>query len=93
MGDVSSNDGVPVFIKPSPKEVAYISENARPGTKVFQVEAMDPDDPQTANGQLIYSLPEDGADIRRLFFIDPSSGLLTTKASIISMKDWVTRRR
>ena len=93
VGDVSSNDGVPVFIKPSPKEVAYISENARPGTKVFQVEAMDPDDPQTANGQLIYSLPEDGADIRRLFFIDPSSGLLTTKASIMSVKDWVTRRR
>ena len=54
---------------------------------MFQVEAMDPDDPQTANGQLIYSLPEDGADIRRLFFIDPSSGLLTTKVSIMSMKD------
>ena len=79
VGDVSSNDGVPAFLRPQPKEVAYIAENSRPGTKVFQVKAVDPDDPQTANGQLLYSLPEDGADIRRLFFIDPSTGLLTTK--------------
>ena len=71
---------MPAFIRPKPKEVAYVPENSRPGTKVFQVEAMDPDDPQTANGQLVYSLPEDGADIRRIFKIDPQSGMLTTKA-------------
>ena len=79
VGDVSSNDGVPSFVRPKPKEVAYIAENARPGSKVFQVEAVDPDDPQTGNGQLVYSLPEDGVDIRGVFLIDPATGTLTTK--------------
>ena len=79
VGDVSSNDGVPAFVRPIPNEIAYVPENSRPGTKVFDVEAIDPDDPQTANGQLIYSLPEDGTVIRRLFLIDSASGALTTK--------------
>ena len=84
VGDVSSNDGVPSFVRPKPKEVAYIAENARPGSKVFQVEAVDPDDPQTGNGQLVYSLPEDGVDIRGVFLIDPATGTLTTKVKTIS---------
>ena len=83
VGDVSSNDGVPSFVRPKPKEVAYIAENARPGSKVFQVEAVDPDDPQTGNGQLVYSLPEDGVDIRGVFLIDPATGTLTTKVKTI----------
>ena len=55
VGDVSSNDGVPSFISPvSGKDVASVPENSPPGTRVFQVEATDPDDPQTANGKLVY---------------------------------------
>ena len=47
---------------------------------MFQVEARDPDDPETSNGKIIYSLPDDGTIIRKLFQIDPNSGILTTKA-------------
>ena len=82
VGDVSSNDGVPSFIRPLPNEIAYVPENAKPGTKVFQVEAQDPDDPQTANGKIVYSLPEDGTIIRRLFQLDPESGVLSTKVKL-----------
>ena len=85
VGDVSSNDGVPRFLRPKPNEIAYVPENARPGTTVFKVEAIDPDDPQIANGKLIYSLPEDGTVIRRLFLIDPVSGILSTKVIHPSM--------
>ena len=48
VGDVSSNDGVPRFIKPEINQVAYVPENSKAGSKVFQVEAHDPDDPNTA---------------------------------------------
>ena len=49
---------------------------------MFQVVANDPDDPQTANGKLVYSLPEDGTVIRRLFHLDPESGVLSTKVKL-----------
>ena len=49
---------------------------------MFQVVASDPDDPQTANGKLVYSLPEDGTVIRRLFHLDPESGVLSTKVKL-----------
>jgi hypothetical protein len=39
---------------------------------VFQVEAYDPDDPDTANGKLVYSLPDDGTIIKRLFQVSMS---------------------
>jgi hypothetical protein len=48
---------------------------------VFQVEAFDPDDPESANGKLVYSLPDDGTIIKRLFQIDPASGVLSTKVT------------
>ena len=54
-------------------------QNATAGTKVFQVVAHDPDDPNTSNGKIVYSLPDDGTIIRRLFQLDPGSGVLTTK--------------
>jgi hypothetical protein len=47
-------------------------QNSNPGTKVFQVEAYDPDDPDTANGKLVYSLPDDGTIIKRLFQVSMS---------------------
>ncbi|CAB4057546.1 unnamed protein product [Lepeophtheirus salmonis] len=75
IGDVSDNDGIPTFIKPMIDEIAY---NASIGTRVFQAEAEDPDDKNTANGKIIYSLPHDGSIINQLFQIHPESGLLTT---------------
>ena len=54
-------------------------QNATAGTKVFQVVAHDPDDPNTSNGKIVYSLPDDGTIIRKLFQLDPGSGVLTTK--------------
>ena len=46
---------------------------------MFQVIAMDPDDAETSNGKIVYSLPDDGTIIRKLFQIDPVTGILTTK--------------
>jgi hypothetical protein len=61
-------------------------QNSIPGTKVLQVSAADPDDPDTANGKLVYSLPDDGTIVRKLFQIDPNSGILSTKVQSI-LKD------
>ena len=82
VGDVSSNDGVPRFVRPKVDEAAYVAENSSAGTKVFHVEAYDPDDPQTANGKLVYSLPDDGTIIRKLFQLDPVSGVLSTRVRL-----------
>ena len=82
VGDVSSNDGIPRFIKPELNQVAYVPENSKAGTKVFQVEAHDPDDPNTAEGKIVYSLPDDGTIIRKLFQIDPETGILSTKVKL-----------
>ena len=57
-------------------------QNATAGTKVFQVVAHDPDDPNTSNGKIVYSLPDDGTIIRKLFQLDPGSGVLTTKVRL-----------
>jgi len=82
VGDVSRNDGVPKFLKPEPGQVAEVPEEASVGTAVFQAEATDPDDPNTANGKLVYSFPDDGTIVRKLFQIDPNSGLITTKVAL-----------
>ena len=57
-------------------------QNATAGTKVFQVVARDPDDPNTSNGKIVYSLPDDGTIIKKLFTLDPSSGVLSTRVSV-----------
>jgi hypothetical protein len=57
-------------------------QNSRAGTKVFQVESFDPDDPNTANGKIVYSLPDDGTIIRKLFQINPVTGVLSTKVKL-----------
>ena len=57
-------------------------QNAAPGTKVFQVLATDPDDPDTANGKIVYSLPDDGTVARRLFALDPVTGVLSTRVKL-----------
>jgi len=82
VGDVSRNDGVPKFLKPEPGEIAEVPEESSVGTVVFQAEAIDPDDPNTANGKLIYSFPDDGTIVRKLFQIDPNTGLITTKVAL-----------
>ena len=82
VGDVSNNDGIPRFIKPEPNEVAYVPENSSAGTQVFKVEAFDPDDPLTSNGKIVYSLPDDGTIVRKLFQINPETGILSTKVKL-----------
>ena len=47
--------------------------------------AHDPDDPNTSNGKIVYSLPDDGTIIRKLFQLDPGSGVLTTKVRLITL--------
>ena len=82
VGDVSRNDGVPQFRKPEPGQTAEVPEESSIGTAVFQAEAVDPDDPNTANGKLVYSFPDDGTIVRKLFQIDSNSGLITTRVSL-----------
>ncbi|CAN7991114.1 unnamed protein product, partial [Ixodes pacificus] len=54
IGDVSSNDGIPRFIRPRLGEIAYVHENVTIGTSVFQVQAVDPDNALSSNGQVAY---------------------------------------
>jgi len=82
VGDVSRNDGVPQFLKPEAGQVAEVPEEASIGTAVFKAIAVDPDDPNTANGKLVYSFPDDGTIVRKLFHIDSNSGLITTRVSL-----------
>ena len=82
IGDVSRNDGVPEFISPQVGDVATVLEESSAGSFVFQCEAYDPDDPNTANGKLVYSFPQDGSIIHQLFDINPNTGLITTLAAL-----------
>lgn len=81
IGDVSTNDGVPSFIRPAPNEGASVMENSQVGTAVFQVEAEDPDDPTTPNGKIVYSFLDDGSD-DGVFEIDPTTGMITTRVEL-----------
>ena len=49
-------------------------EEARAGTAVYHAVAADPDDPNTANGKIVYSFPDDGTIVRELFTIDSNTG-------------------
>ena len=82
IGDVSRNDGVPEFVSPKVGEVASVSEEAPVDTFVYQCEAYDPDDPNTANGKLVYSFPDDGSIVHQLFKINPNTGLISTLAAL-----------
>lgn len=80
IGDVSSNDGIPHFIRPRQGEIAYVSENATTGTSVFQVQAVDPDSALSSNAQVAYKFLDKhsvaGEELE--FEIDPASGLIST---------------
>ncbi|PNF39070.1 hypothetical protein B7P43_G04343 [Cryptotermes secundus] len=78
IGDVFTNDGVPLFIRPTLNEVAKVSENSSIGSPVFQVMATDPDDPNTPNGRVSYKFLDDGLDASA-FNIDGKSGLISTR--------------
>ena len=82
VGDVSRNDGVPEFLSPKLGEEASVLEKAKVGTAVYQALARDPDDPNTANGKIVYSFPDDGTIVRKLFDIDPNTGLITTRVKL-----------
>lgn len=82
IGDVSSNDGIPRFIRPRLGEIAYVHENVTVGTSVFQVQAVDPDNALSSNGQVAYKFLDKHSAIgeKLNFEIDPASGLISTTA-------------
>lgn len=73
IGDISANDGIPVFIKPGENEVITVVENMKPGSFVYQVEAVDPDNPNHPNGKVMYKFLEPIP----YFDIDPLTGIIT----------------
>ncbi|XP_051155276.1 cadherin-23-like isoform X2 [Leptopilina boulardi] len=81
IGDVVSNDGVPLFIRPTLDEVAYIAENSTLKSPVFQVVASDPDDPNLPNGKIIFKFLEDGNFVSdsSAFELNQETGLITTR--------------
>ena len=81
IGDVVSNDGVPLFIRPTLEEVAFIAENSTIGSPVFQVVASDPDDPNLPNGRITFKFLEDGnfGSDSSAFKINSETGLITTR--------------
>lgn len=81
IGDVVSNDGVPLFIRPTPEEMAHVAENSTIGSPVFQVVASDPDDPNLPNGRIMFKFLEDGnfGNDASMFSINSETGLITTK--------------
>ena len=83
--DVFRNDGVPEFISPQPGDQAEVLEEARAGTAVYHAVASDPDDPNTANGKIVYSFPDDGTIVRDLFTIDSNTGLIMIMIMIMIM--------
>lgn len=74
IGDISKNDGIPRFIKPTVDEMVAIKENVKPGTFVYQVEAIDADSPSSPNGKIVYKFLEPNHH----FDIDATSGIITT---------------
>ena len=62
-------------------------EEARAGTAVYHAVASDPDDPNTANGKIVYSFPDDGTIVRDLFTIDSNTG---TGLSLVNIEGLVT---
>nr|XP_003700747.1 PREDICTED: cadherin EGF LAG seven-pass G-type receptor 2 [Megachile rotundata]XP_012134616.1 PREDICTED: cadherin EGF LAG seven-pass G-type receptor 2 [Megachile rotundata] len=81
IGDVVSNDGVPLFIRPTLEEVAHIAENSTIGSPVFQVVASDPDDPNLPDGKITFKFLEDGdfGKDSSAFRINSETGLITTR--------------
>ncbi|KAL0099048.1 hypothetical protein PUN28_020237 [Cardiocondyla obscurior] len=81
IGDVVSNDGVPLFIRPTLEEVAYVAENSTIGSPVFQVVASDPDDPNLPNGRITFRFLEDGnfGKDTSAFRINSDTGLISTR--------------
>lgn len=81
IGDVVSNDGVPLFIRPTLEEVAHVAENSTIGSPVFQVVASDPDDPNLPNGKITFKFLEDGnfGKDASAFKINSETGLITTR--------------
>ncbi|KAG5681556.1 hypothetical protein PVAND_010976 [Polypedilum vanderplanki] len=74
IGDTFQNDGTPFFT--NTEDEASIYENSPVGTKVYQVFAKDPDDPQTLSGMLRYRIQDDIEDAK-YFKIEALTGVVT----------------
>lgn len=74
IGDIAANDGIPVIVKPAIGEVIYVTENSKPGTFVYDVDAVDPDNPNHPNGRVMYKF----LDPSPYFDLDPVTGIITT---------------
>ncbi len=57
-------------------------QNASAGSPVFHVRAVDPDDPDSAAGKVVYSLPDDGTVVTKLFRIHPETGVVSTRVRL-----------
>ncbi|XP_037084523.1 cadherin-23-like [Pollicipes pollicipes] len=83
IGDVSSNDGIPRFVRPTPEEEVGVLENLPPGALVFHAQATDPDDPLTPSGHLKYSFLGSGQVSKDgRFAIDSRTGVIRTRQSL-----------
>lgn len=71
------------FLKMKNK-LSLILQNSTIGTSVYQVVAVDPDNPSTANGKVAFKFLEDtnNRDGISLFSIDPVTGVITTKQNL-----------
>ncbi|CRK98096.1 CLUMA_CG011464, isoform A [Clunio marinus] len=76
IGDTFSNDGIPYFISSNDEE-ANVTENLPIGSRVYQIQAKDPDDPTTPSGMLLYRIQNDIEDAK-YFKIEALSGIITT---------------
>ncbi|RWS14502.1 cadherin-23-like protein [Dinothrombium tinctorium] len=78
IGDISANDGIPKFVKPLQNETVTVNENAKPGSFVYQVEAIDADSKQSPNGQVMYKF----ADPSPFFEINPFNGIISISKDV-----------
>ncbi|RWS31489.1 cadherin-23-like protein [Leptotrombidium deliense] len=77
IGDISANDGIPKFLKPSQNEIVFVNENAKPGTFVYQVEAIDADSKELPDGQVMYKF----ANPSPFFEINAFNGIISVSKS------------
>lgn len=79
------NTGQPTFVTSINYDVT-VSESTSVLSTLLQVRAVDSDDANTPNGQIRYSIVSP-AVARSFFNIDPVSGNITSRLSLVSVPD------